>query len=119
MEHAELAAMVAGRYGGEKIQLNKYQQHSTIITQSLEELVMSTYEEGCLEETLSALDALKKVENTDNAALKGVWSRIAVDEAHHANYAWRVVRYYLSRMENQNERKQEMGKVIVVVSFCC
>lgn len=58
---------------------------------TLARLAVETFEEGCVGETLAAMDAREKHAQYTDAAVHDVLGRIADDEERHAELAWRAV----------------------------
>jgi hypothetical protein len=53
-------------------------------------------QEGCVNETVAALDAESRSEATSDPAVRAVLRRISDDEAAHAELAWRFVHWALT-----------------------
>ena len=58
---------------------------------TLARLAVETFEEGCVAETLAAMDAHEKHAKYTDSAIHDVLARIAADEERHAELAWRTV----------------------------
>ncbi len=71
---------------------------------SLAEATEAAILEGCIGETLSALELAALAEGVDDPHLAATLSRIADDELRHATLAWRFVQWALERDPNLRER---------------
>lgn len=60
-------------------------------------IVLGAVREGCVGETLAALEAAEALQHCEDAAARPVLERIAFDEARHAELAWRFVAWALQR----------------------
>jgi len=63
----------------------------------LKEISRSVVQEGCIEETLSAIEAHLAAHNTQDAAVKEALSEIASDETNHAQLAWDTIHWIIER----------------------
>jgi len=61
----------------------------------LGEVVLGTVLEGCIGETLAALEAAEALQHCEDPAARGVLERIAAEETRHAELAWRFVAWAL------------------------
>lgn len=59
-------------------------------------VIRATVEEGCVGETLAALEAEAAIARATDPAVRAALTRIAEDEARHAALAWRVVAWALA-----------------------
>jgi hypothetical protein len=96
-EHAKLCFAVASRYAGKPMGPATLDVAGALDRVSLESAVRSAVVEGCIGETLAAIEAAEAFEHAVDPAVKAVLSRIADDEARHAALAWRFVRWALER----------------------
>ncbi|MGH7330298.1 MAG: ferritin-like domain-containing protein, partial [Polyangiaceae bacterium] len=92
--HAREAYALASAFAGQPIgpaplDVNGALAHVADVT--LEGLAIETFEEGCVGETLAAMDAHEKHAKYTDFAVHDVLARIAADEERHAELAWRTV----------------------------
>jgi len=66
------------------------------IASDLAQIVERTVEEGCVGETLAAVLAAEQAHGASDEAVRAVLSRIAADEARHAELAWRFLVWAIS-----------------------
>ena len=98
--HAELAFAVATALGAAQPQ-PVYAPHTVFISNDEERVLVETIEEGCVEESIGALDAARKSDNSTCPILASVWKRVAIDEAYHASFGWRVVSYLVEKDDSK------------------
>ena len=92
--HARDAYALASAFAGKPIgpaplDVNGALAHVADVT--LARLAVETFEEGCVAETLAAMDAHEKHAKYTDSAIHEVLARIAADEERHAELAWRTV----------------------------
>ena len=87
IEHAKYCFTLATYYAGYHIEPNVYQPHSVSIIPDIKSIVEATIQEGCIEETLSALEFIEQ----DDPFVQGVYFKITKDEAHHAAFALEIL----------------------------
>jgi hypothetical protein len=63
----------------------------------LESIVLRAVAEGCIGETVAAMEAAEALAHCEDAAARPVLERIAADETRHAELAWRFVAWALER----------------------
>ena len=64
-----------------------------------------------MEETISALEAWREMNAEEDAEVRKVLEKVVEDEAHHAAYAWKVVRWAIER-EGEGKRDQEVIELL-------
>lgn len=57
---------------------------------------LDTFDEGCVSETISAIEAARAVDDATDPGVRAVLARIAEDEAAHAALAWRTLAWALA-----------------------
>ncbi len=98
IEHARMAFALASRYGSEPLGPNALALPPDALgALDLASVAASTVEEGCVGETLAALEAEAARNRAESPALRAAWSVIAEDEARHAELAWSFVRWALDQ----------------------
>jgi len=101
--HARFALSVASAYAGMHLSPGKFPLPNTLpLSSSLYELALSTGEEGCLEETLSAVDVAVRAAAAEETCLSKGLSLIADDEGRHAALAWATVAWTLREISSQD-----------------
>jgi hypothetical protein len=98
VEHARTAYGLASHFLGRPIGPGALATHDAFDeTLTLEGLALATFVEGCINETLSALEAREAALSAEHPALREVLGRIADDEARHSELAFRFVAWALER----------------------
>jgi hypothetical protein len=97
VEHARLCFALASRYAGEMLGPGPLGIDGAELTSSLVECAASAVREGCVGETLAALQASEQLARAADPRVRAALARIADDEARHAELAWRFVRWAIER----------------------
>jgi hypothetical protein len=97
IRHARLCFGLASAYAGRPIAPGPFPLggHADVST-SLPALAASAALEGCIGETVAAVQALEQLAGATDPAVRAVLARIAADEARHAELAWRTVAWALA-----------------------
>jgi hypothetical protein len=97
VRHARLALALASAYEGEPLGVGPLPLHGALgDVGSLEAVTLATVVEGCVGETLSAVQAQVEAESAEPPAVRMALEAIARDEARHAELAWAFVRWALT-----------------------
>lgn len=92
VRHARLCLGLASAYAGEPIAIGPFPFAGRVeVTDDLADIAARAVREGCIDETLAALEAEERLSRSDDPAVRGVLAIIAEDEARHAELAWRTV----------------------------
>ena len=104
--HARLCFALASAYAGEAIvpgpfplgdvRVDSPYRASGPGNSSLEAIAVSTFEEGCIGETVAAVLAAEQLARATDPAVRAALAQIAADEARHAELAWRTVAWAVS-----------------------
>jgi hypothetical protein len=95
--HARLAFALAGAYGGDAVGPGPLATDGALQGGDLSEVVVTTIVEGCVGETLAALEAQQAAEQCRDAVVADALRGIARDEASHASLAWKFLAWALAR----------------------
>jgi hypothetical protein len=95
-EHAQLCFALASAYGGRAIGPGRLALHGALDAITDEEILITTIREGCIGETVAALEAAEALEHAVDPAVRAVLAVIAEDERRHALLAWRYVAWALA-----------------------
>lgn len=95
--HARLCYALASGYAGRALGPTKLDVTGALRDLGVEDIVTRAVLEGCIGETLAAIEASEAARHAADPALREVLSRIAEDEARHAELSWRFVRWALAR----------------------
>lgn len=91
IEHARACYAIASRYAGRALGPAALDVSGDAGPRSLAEIAAAAVTEGCIGETLSAALAEARASATEHASTRAALTRIAEDEAAHAELAWRFV----------------------------
>jgi len=89
--HAQLCFGLAASFGSSAAGPGKLDSQGALARTSLSDVVLDTFLEGCIGETVAALEASEALAVATLPAVRQVLSQIAEDEARHAALAWRFV----------------------------
>jgi hypothetical protein len=93
--HAKLAFAIASRYAGREIGPGALDIDGALEQSSLRDILVTTIREGCIGETVAAIEASEAFEHAEDPCIRRALERIAADETRHAELAWQFVRWAL------------------------
>lgn len=96
VRHAELCFGLASGYAGHALGPGPLAVQGAI-QPTLRDAVLSCVVEGCIAETVAAVEAAEALECAEDPAVRSVLARIAEDEGRHAELAFRFVRWALAQ----------------------
>ena len=105
--HAKLCFAFASAYAGTKLGPSKLDMSHCFEETSLVSVAKLVISEGCIGETVAALEALEDAEKATDPVVKNALLRIAHDERNHAELAYRFVRWALTQCSD-DERSELM-----------
>ncbi len=92
VRHAELCFALASAYGGAPLSPGPFPFGGSVaVAGDLATLAASAVKEGCVGETLAAIQASAQRDAATDPAVRAALTTIAADEARHAELAWRTV----------------------------
>lgn len=92
IRHAQVAFELASAYAGEALQPVRFDDAARMSAAgSLADLAIETLLDGCINETIAAVEAETAGEHAADPAIASALREIADDEARHAELAWRIV----------------------------
>jgi hypothetical protein len=95
--HTELAFDLASRYAGHQISAGPLPLNHAGMNENAEEILRLVIQEGCLGETVAALEAVEARAHCRVSDVSLVLDRIANDEQNHAALAWRFVSWAITQ----------------------
>jgi hypothetical protein len=95
-EHTRLAFALASHYAGARLGPGALPLDGALQESRLEEVLQLVLREGCVGETVAALEASEALAHTRDPVVRNVLERIARDEQAHAELAWRFVAWALA-----------------------
>jgi hypothetical protein len=96
-EHARLAFDLATQYGGAEVGPGPLDITGALTIPDEKTVFATLLREGCIGETLAAVEATEAHAQATAPAVKGALARIAADETRHAELAFRAARWLLER----------------------
>jgi hypothetical protein len=96
--HARACFAVASQYAGRPMGPGPLAIEGSLTATSLEEILVLTVREGCIGETLAAIETLEASKHARDPVLRGLLRRISADETRHAQLAWRFVAWALAKL---------------------
>lgn len=94
--HARQAFALASAYAGAPVGPGPLCMDGALGDVDLRAVLEITIHEGCIGETVAAIEAAEAAERVQDPVVKAVLLRIAEDEGNHAALAWRTVQWALS-----------------------
>jgi rubrerythrin len=98
VDHAERMGAMAGQHGA-VVPAVEVAEH---VIRSMFDIALENAVEGCVRETYGVVDALYRSQQATNSEVRGLFSKIAKDEARHAALSWDVAEWleqHLSAVE--------------------
>lgn len=92
-KHARLAFALASRFGGRNLGPGKLAIDGAMHANTPASILTTTILEGCVGETMAALEARAALQVCQDAEVRAVLEEIAGDEERHAALAWKVVKW--------------------------
>jgi hypothetical protein len=96
IKHAKLCFAEASRYAGRSIGPGPLSIAGSLDELSLSQIVLNVVREGCIGETIAAVEALEAHEHAADPALAEMLLDISLDETRHAELAWRFVKWSMA-----------------------
>jgi hypothetical protein len=92
-KHARLAFALASRFSGRPVGPGALPIEGALDQDSAEAILTTTILEGCVGETMAALEARAALELCRDESVRSALEQIAADEERHAALAWKVVKW--------------------------
>ena len=108
LQHARLCFSLASAYAGVPQGPGGFPQHQ--LQTDRHALALETFRQGCVGETVAALEAASSARLCDDPVVQQVLETIARDEERHALLAWRVLSWLLSSASGS-----ERGRLLEVL----
>ncbi|HEX2872515.1 MAG TPA: ferritin-like domain-containing protein [Polyangiaceae bacterium] len=97
VRHARLCFGLAARYSGESVGPGALEIQGALDAPDLGSFAARTVREGCVGETIAALNVAEQARWATDPALRRALEGVARDEANHAELAWRAVRWAVAQ----------------------
>jgi hypothetical protein len=98
VEHARACFGLAARYSALERGPAPLSAAGVQVAASLWHAALAAFHEGCVAETVAALQARASLERARDPEVRRALTRIAADEARHAELAWRFVAWAMQRL---------------------
>ena len=96
IKHAKMSYGLASKFIGTNFVPGPLDVTNSLENMDLKEITQSLIQEGCIGETLSAIEAHFAAERAGDAAVKEALLEIGTDETKHAQLAWNTI-YWITR----------------------
>jgi hypothetical protein len=107
-KHARLAFSLAGRFGGAEVGPGALDVGHALEDDSAEAILTTTILEGCVGETMAALEARAALVTCEDEQVRAALEEIAADESRHAQFAWQVVQWMLEERPKLRDLAQSV-----------
>jgi len=104
--HAQLCFELASRYAGGTLGPGPLVIDGAMTPTFLPEVVQLVIEEGCIGETVAALEAEEAAAHATEPSIRQAMQRIAADERRHADLAWRFLKWALEQDDSLRDQVQ-------------
>jgi hypothetical protein len=91
--HARMAFSIASGYAGRDVGPGRLDVTGALEGGSLREILINVIREGCIGETIAAVEAAEALEHAVDPVVRNALARISKDELRHADLAWQFVRW--------------------------
>jgi hypothetical protein len=99
--HARLAFGIASRYAGHDIGPGALDIDGALETCAWTDVLRTTIREGCIGETIAAIEAAEALEHARDTVVRAALERITADETRHAELAWHFARWAIDRFGDE------------------
>ncbi|HET9952975.1 MAG TPA: ferritin-like domain-containing protein [Polyangiaceae bacterium] len=96
--HAQQAFSLASRYGGASLGPGRLDIQGSLADLDLENTVLTAFVEGCIGETVAALEAEVALSGAIDPAVRCVLHAVTEEETQHAELAWLFVQWALPQL---------------------
>ena len=97
IKHARICYGISSAFIGTDFWPGALDVEGSLEKMTLKQIIESIIQEGCIEETLSAIEAWRKASITDDKAIESALSQIASEETNHAQLAWNTIRWIMEK----------------------
>ena len=97
VRHAQMSFAMAAGYARRDVGPQKLPLTAVPVRRGLLELAVATVHEGCVNETLSTIQAAERIDTTRDPRVIATLRHIVDDETGHAELAWRFIAWAIAR----------------------
>lgn len=94
-KHAKMCFALASSYAGRVVGPGALPVEGSLNALSFSEIVLNAVREGCIGETVAAIEASEALEHASDSVVRKVLREISLDETRHSELAWRFVKWAL------------------------
>jgi hypothetical protein len=116
--HARDAFALASAYAGRAVGPGALDSSGALADRSPLDVVRTAILEGCIGETVAAVEAAEAVAHATDPTVRQVLERVTVDETRHAELAWRFLRWVLEHGDPELRNAAVLELATVVESEC-
>ena len=107
IKHAKMCYGIAEKFLGENIQPSSLDVDGSARAQSREEVIQSVINEGCIGETIAAIQAQFGYHLAKQPLVKDTLKTIAADESNHSQLAWSTIHWAIERFPDLKDIAEE------------
>ncbi len=115
--HTRLCFALASHYGGVPVGPGKLEVRDCFEDSGLGAVMQLVISEGCIGETVAALEAMEQALTTSDPVVRNVLLRIAKDEQRHAELAYRFMRWALTQASDELRARIECQAEARIAEF--
>ena len=97
LQSRKIIYQVASEFLGDDFEPGQLDVEKSLDKRDLQKIAKSTIEEGCVAETIAAVEAHFRANHTKVPKIKAALIQIALEETNHAQLAWTTVRWMMER----------------------
>ena len=103
IRHAKICYGIASAFLGADFFPGSLEVTDSMSQMNIKDIIQSLVQDGCIEESLSAMEARFQARWTDIPAIKDSLETIAMEEASHAQLAWDTISWIVGRYPEQKQ----------------
>ena len=108
IKHAKMCYGLAANFLGSIFEPGTLDVDGSLEAHELKEIIESVIKEGCVGETLSAIQIKKGSRFAQEPVVKNMLEEIALDESKHAQLAWNTIRWAIERNPKLQDYVQDV-----------
>jgi hypothetical protein len=118
IEHARLAFAMASVYEGHDVGPSALPIEGSLDGFDVRSMVATLLREGCVGETLAAIEAFEAAEGARDPVVRAALARIARDETRHAELAWRALGWLITTGRVDREWVRDEAERVLSAAEC-
>ena len=97
IKHARLFYGFASAFIGQELAPGPLDVEGCLDDTDIRFITQSLIKEGCIEETIGAIEARFRAHHAEDPAIKAALTQLALDETNHAQYAWETLEWIMEK----------------------